>query len=82
MFFYLINNYLLCTAKNEHNLFNNLEKLKYGKIIRKEIRGKYKYYIQLVFEGTCVKSRYKLGKGRVGIDIGTSTIAVSSSCRI
>ena len=65
-----------------HNLFNNLEKLKYGIIVRKEIRGKYKYYVQLVFEGTCVKSRYKLGKGRVGIDIGTSTIAVSSDTAV
>lgn len=62
----------------EQNLFPNLDRLKFCKIVRKEIRGKYKYYVQLLFQGESVKSRYPLGGGRVGIDIGTSTIAVVS----
>ena len=62
----------------EQNLFPNLDRLKFCKIVRKEIRGKYKYYVQLLFQGESVKSRYPLGSGRVGIDIGTSTIAVAS----
>ena len=62
----------------EQNLFPNLNRLKFCKIVRKEIRGKYKYYVQLLFQGESVKSRYTLGSGRVGIDIGTSTIAIVS----
>ena len=62
----------------EHNLFPNLRRLKFCRIVRKQIRGKFKYYIQFVFEGESVASRYVLGKGKVGIDIGTSTIAVCS----
>lgn len=62
----------------EQNLFPNLNRLKFCKIVRKEIRGKYRYYVQLLFQGESVKSRYPLGSGRVGIDIGTSTIAVAS----
>lgn len=62
----------------EQNLFPNLDKLKFCKIVRKEIRGKYKYYVQLVFQGESVRSRYPLGSGRVGLDIGTSTIAIAS----
>jgi hypothetical protein len=63
----------------EQNLFSNLHRLKFCRIVRKQIRGKFKYYIQFIFEGESVSSRYTLGKGKVGIDIGTSTIAVSSN---
>lgn len=66
----------------EHNLYANLGRLKYCSIVRKEIRGRYKYYVQLTFEGEDVKSRYPLGVGRVGIDIGTSTIAISSDSSV
>lgn len=66
----------------ETYLFPNLDRLKYCKIVRKEIRGKLRYYVQLVFQGESVKSRYKLGFGRVGIDIGTSTIAISSDSAV
>lgn len=62
---------------NTH-LYPNLSRLCYCCIVRKEIRGRYKYYVQLVFRGESVASRYPLGVGRVGIDIGTSTIAISS----
>ena len=62
----------------EKFLFPNIEKLKFCRIIRKQIRGKYRYYVHLIFTGTDVKSRYSIGSGRVGIDIGTSTVAVSS----
>lgn len=66
----------------EQNLFPNLNRLKFCKIVRKEIRGKYKYYVQLLFQGESVKSRYPLGSGRVGIDIGISTIAISSDSSV
>ncbi|MGH4118681.1 RNA-guided endonuclease TnpB family protein [Clostridium sp.] len=62
------------------------DRIKYCRIVRKYIRGKYKYYVQLVMEGippvkynkeTCDIKR-SVGFGNVGIDIGTQTIAISS----
>jgi hypothetical protein len=57
--------------------------IKYCRIVRKIIRGKYKYYVQLIMEGIppikCDKEtgeiKNPLGNDNVGIDIGTRTIA-------
>lgn len=60
-------------------------RIKYCRIVKKEIKGKIKFYVQLVLEGippTKVNKngelKGKLGQGNVGIDIGTRTIAYSS----
>lgn len=61
--------------------------IKYCRIIRKFVRKKYKYYVQIVFKGTppikvdkeTGEAKHYIGEGDVGIDIGTSTIAYSSS---
>ena len=58
----------------------------YCRIIRKYVRNKYKFYVQIVFKGTPpLKSNTEtgeikrcIGHGDVGLDIGTSTVAVSS----
>lgn len=62
------------------------DKVKFCRIVRKEIKGKTKYYIQLILEGIPPKKVTKqgeingmIGEGRVGIDIGTQTIAYSSN---
>lgn len=70
--------------------FNNMyevealtNKICYCRIVRKFVRGKYKFYVQIVLEGDPPLKRdkktgafkRKLGKGDVGIDIGTSTVA-------
>jgi hypothetical protein len=60
--------------------------VKYCRIVRKMIRGKYKYYVQLIMEGhppvktdkETGKIKRNIGLGNVGIDIGTRTIAISS----
>ena len=52
------------------------------KILRKKIRGKYKYYIQFVFNGMPYNKGRKIGTGNVGIDLGTSTIAISSDTKV
>lgn len=62
----------------ERFLFPNLDNLKFCKIVRKQIRCKSRYCVQLVFKGNAIKDRYSIGTGRVGIDIGTSTVAISS----
>lgn len=62
------------------------DRVKYCRIVRKLIRGKYKYYVQLVMEGIPPKKCDKetgevktyIGKGSVGLDIGTRTLAISS----
>lgn len=56
------------------------------RIVRKYVRDKYKYYLQIVFKGTAPvkinkhtgEIKHKLGTGDVGLDIGTQTIAISS----
>ena len=58
----------------------------YCRIVRKYIRKKYKYYVQIVWKGKppvkvdvkTGKSKHCIGNGDVGIDIGTSTIAIAS----
>lgn len=42
------------------------------------VRGKWKYFISLTLMGVKPSKNRKLGTGRVGIDLGPSTIAVSS----
>lgn len=53
------------------------DRTKYCRIVRKQFSGGWKYYVQLVQEGTA-PSKHAVGTGRVGIDIGTSTIATVS----
>ncbi|WP_425203633.1 RNA-guided endonuclease TnpB family protein [Priestia megaterium] len=60
--------------------------IKYCRIIRKLIRGRYAFYIQLIMEGIPPKKyniatgevRHMRNEGSIGIDIGTQTIAISS----
>lgn len=59
----------------------------YCRIIRKYVRNKYKYYVQIVFKGNppvkidteTGRIKHIIGYGDVGLDIGTSTVAYSSS---
>lgn len=75
---------------NYNNYYENQalkSEIAYCRIIRKFVRNKYKYYIQIVFKGTPpIKAdnetgevKHYIGEGDVGIDIGTSTIAYSSA---
>lgn len=61
--------------------------ISYCRIIKKFVRNKYKFYVQVVFKGTpptkfnkeTGEIKHSLGEGDVGLDIGTSTIAISSN---
>jgi hypothetical protein len=54
-------------------------RIKYLRLIRKHVKGKERFYVQLVVEGSPkMKPNTKVSKGRVGIDIGPSTIAAVS----
>lgn len=54
------------------------KKMKNFRIVRKWVRNKYKYYLQITFEGVPSAKPRNLAEGRVGIDIGTQSIAVAS----
>ncbi|ARF14736.1 RNA-guided endonuclease TnpB family protein [Sporosarcina ureae] len=61
------------------------DRVKYCRVIRRSIRGSERYFVQLVLEGIPPEKkdqkgepRHSKGVGRVGIDIGTQTIAVVS----
>ena len=49
-------------------------KVKYCRVVRKPFWNGYKYFLQLVLEGTPPK-KHKLGRGLCGVDQGTSTLA-------
>ena len=61
-------------------------KICYNRIVRKYVRNKYKYYVQIVFKGNppvkvdteTGEIKHCIGEGDVGLDIGTRTIAISS----
>ena len=61
-------------------------KICYNRIVRKYVRNKYKYYVQIVFKGNppikvdteTGEIKHHIGQGDVGLDIGTSTIAIAS----
>ena len=54
-------------------------KIKYCRILRKVIRGKEKYYIQLILKGIPPKKERTTKNQKVGLDIGTRTIAIVSN---
>ncbi|MDD4276163.1 MAG: transposase [Clostridia bacterium] len=61
--------------------------ISYCRIVRKFVRSKYKFYLQIVFKGNppikvnqeTGEIKNTIGNGKVGLDIGTRTIALSSS---
>lgn len=66
------------------------DRVKYCRIKRKLIRGKYKYYVQIILEGVppikvnkeTGEVERSIGTGNVGLDIGTQTIAISSKYEV
>ncbi|MBT2701120.1 hypothetical protein J7E79_27930 [Bacillus sp. ISL-40] len=50
-------------------------RIKYCRIIKKEVKGKNRFYVQLILEGSPYH-KYELGKEEIGLDIGPSTIAM------
>lgn len=64
--------------------------ISYCRIIRKFVRNKYHYYVQIVFKGTppvkfdaeTGENKRSIGTGEVGLDIGTSTVAISCQTEV
>ena len=70
-------------AFNKYQQINLMrsEKIKYVQIIRKTIRGKKVYYLQIVCQGF-PPSKVSKGEGVVGIDPGISTVAFASPSEV
>ena len=59
----------------------------YCRIVRKFVKSKYKFYLQIVFKGVAPTKvdketgeiKHQIGSGDVGLDIGTQTIAIVSN---
>ncbi|MBQ7298366.1 MAG: transposase [Clostridia bacterium] len=52
---------------------------KYYRVVRKWVKTRYKYYLQITLAGnSVVKKKHTVKEGRVGIDIGTQSIAIVS----
>lgn len=66
------------------------DRVKYCRIVRKQVKGKTRFYVQLILEGIPPKKvnhntgemKHLQGKGAVGLDIGTQTIAVASHTEV
>lgn len=64
-------------------------RIKYNRLVMKEIRGRKRFFVQMVVEGYPVPKRKKdgsfrhvLGLGNVGNDFGTQTVAVSAEEKV
>lgn len=64
-------------------------RIRNNRIVRKEIRGKIRYFLQIVVEGNTVPKRKKdgslrhaFGRGRIGGDIGTQSIGIVSKDQV
>ena len=67
-------------SRDTRNAYENealTRRVKYCRIVRKQFSGRWHYYVQLVLEGIPPK-KHAVGNGRVGIDPGTMSAAVSS----
>lgn len=58
-------------------LKGGIDSIKVLTVVRRLVRGQYKYYLQMTIEGEKPQKGRKLGKGKVGIDLGPTTVAVS-----
>ena len=60
----------------------------YASLVCKEIRGKLRVYVHLTIEGNPIQktknghARHQYGKGNVGTDIGTQTVAYTSTNKV
>lgn len=84
----IIDNKAVQTLIDESRCINTYRPC-YATLVLKLIRGKYRVYIHLTIEGKAKPKydrfgnpRYKFGKGIIGADIGTQTVAYTSASEI
>jgi len=73
---------LILDRKDKHNYQVQALKnrIKYVRIVRRAVRGKFRYYAQLVMEGIAPhKDKNIIGKDTIGLDLGPKNLAGVSS---
>ncbi|WP_257349784.1 hypothetical protein [Pseudalkalibacillus decolorationis] len=70
------------TKEGKPTVFVEPYRVKYVRVVKKGIRGNVRYFADLVIGGYPPIKTKTLGKGPVGLDIGTSTLAVSSLAKV
>ncbi|MCL2153908.1 MAG: transposase [Oscillospiraceae bacterium] len=76
--------------KNPYEVMAFKNKIAFCRIVRRHVRGKIKFYLQIVFKGFAppkidkATGEFKrcMGKGDVGLDIGTQTVAIISESSV
>ena len=80
------NQYPLIIKKNDVYAIESLKhQVKYVRLVRRTIRGKQRYFAQLIMDGIPPKTKnlhYGRKNSRVGLDEGVSTIAVVSKKKV
>ena len=63
-------------SKDKHGIQSHAlkHKIKYVRIVRRRIKGKNRFFAQLVLKGK-PKQKYESGQEKIGLDLGPSTIA-------
>jgi len=81
---------IICDQNNSYELEAFQNDIAYCRVVRKWVRKKYKFYVQIVFKGIPPAKRNKetghfkrtTGSGDVGLDIGLSTLAIVSEKKV
>lgn len=81
-----LNIYVQVNYKNLYEGQALENEISYCRVLRKYVRNKYKFYLQIIFKGiapikinkTTGEIKHYIGNGDVGLDIGTQTIAIAS----
>ena len=69
----------VCPPRNEYEKAMLALPIKRLRVVRKWVKSRYKYYLQFTLVGKPVRRERPTVPGRVGIDIGTQSIAIASA---
>ena len=68
--------------RNEYEREMLKKEICYLRVVRKWVKTRYKYYLQFTLKGEPVRKQAPAAPGRVGIDIGTQSIAIASDSSV
>jgi hypothetical protein len=68
--------------ENEYQEYGLNHRVKYCRLLKKNLNGRIRYFVQLILEGTPYQNpEHPVGKEEVGLDLGPSTIAYLGDSR-
>jgi macrodomain Ter protein organizer (MatP/YcbG family) len=73
---------VIIDANNEYQKYGLNHRVKYCRLLRKNLNGRIRYYVQLILEGTPYQNpKHPIGQEEVGQDLGPSTITYVGDTR-